>query len=99
MLHMNTRGRRRVAIAATALAVGTFTLLPAGVFAQVPAAVEKAAGSATKAAGSATKAAAAAPQALDAAAKASPDLVTALSKELGSSPAQAAGAAGALFGV
>jgi hypothetical protein len=34
-----------------------------------------------------------------AAAKASPDLVNALSKELGSSPEQAAGAAGALFGV
>jgi hypothetical protein len=33
------------------------------------------------------------------AAKASPDLVGALSKELGSSPEQAAGAAGALFGV
>jgi len=34
-----------------------------------------------------------------AAVKASPELVTALSKELGSSPEQAAGAAGALFGV
>jgi hypothetical protein len=34
-----------------------------------------------------------------AAAKASPDLVAALSKELGSTPEQAAGAAGALFGV
>jgi hypothetical protein len=34
-----------------------------------------------------------------AAAKASPDLVAALSKELGSTPDQAAGAAGALFGV
>jgi hypothetical protein len=34
-----------------------------------------------------------------AAVKASPDLVNALSKELGSSPAQAAGAAGALFGL
>jgi hypothetical protein len=34
-----------------------------------------------------------------AAAKASPELVGALSKELGSSPDQAAGAAGALFGV
>jgi uncharacterized protein VcgC/VcgE DUF2780 len=33
------------------------------------------------------------------AAKASPDLVDALSKELGSTPEQAAGAAGALFGV
>ena len=35
----------------------------------------------------------------EAAAKASPDLVGALSKELGSSPEQAAGAAGALFGI
>lgn len=34
-----------------------------------------------------------------AAAKASPELVGALSKELGSTPAQAAGAAGALFGL
>ena len=34
-----------------------------------------------------------------AAVKASPDLVNALSKELGSTPEQAAGAAGALFGV
>ena len=33
------------------------------------------------------------------AAKASPDLVAALSKEIGASPEQAAGAAGALFGV
>jgi hypothetical protein len=34
-----------------------------------------------------------------AAVKASPDLVTALSKELGSTPEQAAGAAGSLFGL
>jgi hypothetical protein len=34
-----------------------------------------------------------------AAAKASPELVTALSKEIGATPEQAAGAAGALFGV
>ena len=34
-----------------------------------------------------------------AAVKASPDLVNALSKEIGSSPGQAAGAAGALFGL
>jgi Protein of unknown function VcgC/VcgE (DUF2780) len=34
-----------------------------------------------------------------AAAKASPELVSALSKEIGSTPEQAAGAAGALFGV
>jgi len=38
------------------------------------------------------------PAAADAA-KASPDLVAALSKELGSTPEQSAGAAGALFGV
>jgi hypothetical protein len=38
------------------------------------------------------------PAALDAA-KASPDLVSALSKELGSTPEQAAGAAGSLFGL
>jgi hypothetical protein len=37
--------------------------------------------------------------AASAAAQASPDLVGALSKELGSTPEQAAGAAGALFGV
>jgi len=41
----------------------------------------------------------AATEAATAAAKASPDLVTALSKELGGTPEQAAGAAGALFGV
>lgn len=40
-----------------------------------------------------------APSAAAAAAKASPDLVGALSKELGATPDQAAGAAGALFGV
>jgi len=38
-------------------------------------------------------------EAMSAAAKASTDLVGALSKEIGSSPEQAAGAAGALFGV
>jgi uncharacterized protein VcgC/VcgE DUF2780 len=38
-------------------------------------------------------------EAASAAAKASPDLVGALSKELGSTPEQAAGAAGALFGL
>jgi hypothetical protein len=38
-------------------------------------------------------------EAASAAAKASPDLVGALSKEIGSSPEQAAGAAGALFGI
>jgi Protein of unknown function VcgC/VcgE (DUF2780) len=37
--------------------------------------------------------------AAEAAAKASPDLVAALSKEIGASPAQAAGAAGSLFGI
>ena len=45
------------------------------------------------------KAATAAKDAAESAAKASPDLVGALSKELGSTPEQAAGAAGALFGV
>lgn len=35
----------------------------------------------------------------ESAAKASPELVSALSKEIGGTPAQAAGAAGALFGV
>ena len=40
-----------------------------------------------------------APSAAAAAAKASPELVGALSKELGATPEQAAGAAGALFGV
>src|SRR5215813_13702544 len=35
----------------------------------------------------------------EAAAKASPDLVGALSKEIGGTPAQSAGAAGALFGL
>jgi hypothetical protein len=39
------------------------------------------------------------PQAAAAAVKASPDLVNALSKEIGGTPEQAAGAAGALFGV
>ena len=38
-------------------------------------------------------------QAQSAAAKASPELVNALSKELGASPDQAAGAAGSLFGI
>jgi hypothetical protein len=42
---------------------------------------------------------AAAQQAAAAAVKASPELVGALSKEMGSTPEQAAGAAGALFGV
>ena len=41
----------------------------------------------------------AAPQAASAAAKASPELVAALSKEIGATPEQAAGAAGSLFGV
>jgi hypothetical protein len=47
--------------------------------------------------GGAAKASAATPEQA-AAVKASPDLVTALSKEIGSTPEQAAGAAGALFG-
>ena len=38
-------------------------------------------------------------QALSAAVKASPELVTGLAKELGSTPEQAAGAAGLLFGI
>src|SRR5262245_56726987 len=45
------------------------------------------------------RAAAQSADALKAAAHASPDLTAQLSKELGSSPEQAAGAAGALFGV
>jgi hypothetical protein len=45
------------------------------------------------------KAAAAANEAASAAAKASPELVDALSKEIGSTPEQSAGAAGALFGL
>jgi Protein of unknown function VcgC/VcgE (DUF2780) len=51
------------------------------------------------AAGGVTLAAQAAQSTATAAAKASPELVTALSKEIGASPEQAAGAAGALFGV
>jgi len=47
----------------------------------------------------ATEAAKQAPAGAAEAVKASPDLVNALSKELGSTPEQAAGAAGALFGV
>src|SRR5215471_6551926 len=39
------------------------------------------------------------PPAAEAAVKASPDLTAALSKELGATPEQSAGAAGALFGV
>jgi len=42
---------------------------------------------------------ASAAEALSAAAKASPDLIGKLSKEMGSTPDQAAGAAGALFGL
>jgi hypothetical protein len=38
-------------------------------------------------------------QAAAAAVKGSPDLVTALSKEIGGTPEQAAGAAGSLFGI
>jgi hypothetical protein len=41
----------------------------------------------------------AAPAAASAAAKASPELIGALSKEIGATPEQAAGAAGALFGL
>jgi uncharacterized protein VcgC/VcgE DUF2780 len=51
------------------------------------------------AAGGVSLAAQAAQSTATAAAKASPELVSALSKEIGASPEQAAGAAGALFGV
>ena len=47
----------------------------------------------------ASQKAAASTEAASAAAKASPELVDALSKEIGATPEQAAGAAGALFGV
>jgi hypothetical protein len=55
-------------------------------------------GSTARAQDAASNAPAATDQAA-AAVKASPDLVTALSKELGSTPEQAAGAAGSLFGL
>jgi hypothetical protein len=85
MLDVNAHGRLRIATCATALAIGSFGLTPAKCLAQAPAAAEKAAPAASAAA--------------EVAVKASPDLVDALSKELGASPAQAAGAAGSLFGV
>lgn len=96
----HVKAPRRVARGVVVLAVGTLTLLPAAATAQVPADAAKAAaqvqGADTKAA---TPAAGGAAALSEAAAKASPDLVGALSKELGASPAQAAGAAGSLFGV
>jgi hypothetical protein len=85
MLYANTHGRLRIATCVTALAVGLFGLTSTECLAQEPATAEKAAPAASAAA--------------EEAAKASPDLVDALSKELGASPAQAAGAAGTLFGV
>jgi hypothetical protein len=56
-------------------------------------------GAAAAASGRAQTTPRAATDAAMSAAKASPDLVGALAKEIGSSPEQAAGAAGALFGV
>ena len=90
--------RHVVAVAAATLAVGTLALWPSPATAQVPADAAKAAAQVQEAA---TKAPAASGVAagLAEAAKASPDLVGALSKELGASPAQAAGAAGSLFGL
>jgi hypothetical protein len=90
--------RHVVAVAAATLAVGTLALWPSPATAQVPADAAKAAAQVQEAA---TKAPAASGVAagLAQAAKASPDLVGALSKELGSSPGQAAGAAGSLFGL
>jgi Protein of unknown function VcgC/VcgE (DUF2780) len=94
MRHVNAA--RWAVVGVTALALGTLTLLPAIATAQVPADAAKAA---AQAQGAATQAAGGASALSEAAAKASPDLVGALSKELGSSPAQAAGAAGSLFGL
>lgn len=67
-------------------------LMTAGAAAAQPPSVPKPPTAAAQASSEATKEAAAA-------AKASPELVGALSKELGSTPEQAAGAAGTLFGV
>ena len=61
------------------------TVAAASATAQVPSDIVKKADTSSKAA--------------SAAAKASPELVSSLSKELGATPEQAAGAAGALFGV
>jgi hypothetical protein len=85
MLNANAHGRLRIATCVTALAIGSFGLTPAECLAQVPAAADKPGQQASAAA--------------EAAAKASPELVEALSKEIGASPAQAAGAAGSLFGI
>jgi uncharacterized protein VcgC/VcgE DUF2780 len=101
MRHVNAPrwGRRRVVVSVAALAVGALTLLPSAATAQVPADAAKAAGQAKEAATKAAQPASGLAAGLADAAKASPDLVGALSKELGSSPAQAAGAAGSLFGL
>ena len=101
MRHVNTsrRGCPWAAVGVVALAVGTLTLLPSAATAQVPADAAKGAGQVPQAATKAAPAASGVAAGLAEAAKASPDLVGALSKELGSSPAQAAGAAGSLFGL
>ena len=91
--------RHVVAVAVATLAVGTLALLPSAATAQVPADAAKAAAQAQGAATKAAPAASGVAAGLAEAAKASPDLVGALSKELGASPAQAAGAAGSLFGL
>jgi len=86
---MTRRGFLRLGSAvlpATLMTVGSLTA------AWQPPAVPKPPAAAVQAGEKATKEA-------SAAAKASPELVGALSKELGSTPEQAAGAAGALFGV
>ena len=101
MRHVNAPrwGRRRVVVSVAALALGALTLSSSVATAQVPADAAKAAGQAKEAATKAAPAASGLAAGLADAAKASPDLVGALSKELGSSPAQAAGAAGSLFGL
>ena len=97
MRHVTTSrwGRCGVAVGL----IGTVTLLPSAATAQVPADAAKAAAQAPGAADKAAPAASGLAAGLAEAAKASPELVGALSKELGSSPAQAAGAAGSLFGL
>ena len=84
-----SNARRRVSPGGTILVV----TLAAGLAA---ATIAEAAGQAQAPAG---KPAEPATAAASAAAQANPELVDALSKEIGASPAQAAGAAGALFGV
>jgi hypothetical protein len=70
------------------ICAGLMLALPSAGLAQVPQVPD-----------TAKKAAAETSEAAKEAAKASPELVTALSKELGSTPEQAAGAAGSLFGI